>query len=241
MHEAASQAEIPHLRREAHEQRWSSRHGHFDKALVSAQALSNVVVPGRLDNPEDLPPGCGAVQQAGKDKVAVYKDENGVEHTFSAVCPHVGCLVQWNPLDGTFGAPHDSAFTMSAKRSVAKWMLSRRCHARALLPAFLGLTPWVWARTPVLTPLAELLLRAVHMRRLLRPWQHLCHWGSVGVVACQKAVADWQIQAWAAALESVPIAGRSHKLRAQTAPATAASSPRRASASTAPRWRTCGR
>ena len=72
------------------------------------QALSNVVVPGRFDNPEDLPPGCGAVQQAGKDKVAVYKDEAGVEHTFSAVCPHVGCLVQWNPLDGTFGAPRAS-------------------------------------------------------------------------------------------------------------------------------------
>ena len=63
------------------------------------------MVPGRFDNPEDLPRGCGAVQQAGKDKVAVYKDEQGVEHTFAAACPHLGCLVQWNPLDGTFGAP----------------------------------------------------------------------------------------------------------------------------------------
>ena len=70
----------------------------------AAQALANVVVPGRLDKPEDLAPGEGAVQQAGKDKVAVYKDEDGTEHTFAAACPHLGCLVQWNPLDGTFGA-----------------------------------------------------------------------------------------------------------------------------------------
>ena len=33
-------------------------HGYFDNVLASAQALSNVVVPGRFDNPEDLPPGC---------------------------------------------------------------------------------------------------------------------------------------------------------------------------------------
>lgn len=57
-----------------------------------------------MDKPEDLAPGDGAVQQVGKDKVAVYKDEDGKAHTFAAVCPHVGCLVQWNPVDSTFGA-----------------------------------------------------------------------------------------------------------------------------------------
>ena len=62
------------------------------------------MVPGRLDKPEDLAPGDGAVQQVGKDKVAVYKDEDGKAHTFAAACPHLGCLVQWNPVDGTFGA-----------------------------------------------------------------------------------------------------------------------------------------
>lgn len=69
-----------------------------------AQAFTELVLPGRSDKPEDLPRNSGAVLQAGRDKVAVFKDENGVEHTFAAACPHLGCLVQWNPLDGTFGA-----------------------------------------------------------------------------------------------------------------------------------------
>ncbi|KAK9836086.1 hypothetical protein WJX81_000189 [Elliptochloris bilobata] len=88
----------------------------FEVSRTTIQAFTEVVLPGRSDKPGDLAPGEGAVQQAGKDKVAVYKDEAGVEHTFAAACPHLGCLVQWNPLDGTFDCPcHGSIFTKEGK------------------------------------------------------------------------------------------------------------------------------
>ena len=41
--------------------------------------------------------GCGA---AGLTKLAVYRDEQGALHARSAVCPHLGCIVHWNSLEG---------------------------------------------------------------------------------------------------------------------------------------------
>jgi hypothetical protein len=95
---------------------WARRPHDYRDALPR-QAFTEVVLPGRSDKPADLAPGTGAVQQAGKDKVAVYKDEDGTEHVFAAACPHLGCLVQWNPLDGTFGAaPLPSVLTVGCQR-----------------------------------------------------------------------------------------------------------------------------
>lgn len=60
---------------------------------------------------EDLAPCGGCVVQSGVSKVAVYKDEKGCVHKFSAVCPHLGCVVKWNPIDGVFNCPcHGSIF-----------------------------------------------------------------------------------------------------------------------------------
>ena len=43
---------------------------------------------------EDMAPNSGATVQKGLRKVAVYKDEEGKKHAFSALCPHLGCLLQ---------------------------------------------------------------------------------------------------------------------------------------------------
>ncbi len=43
---------------------------------------------------EDMAPNSGATVQKGLCKVAVYKDEEGKKHAFSALCPHLGCLLQ---------------------------------------------------------------------------------------------------------------------------------------------------
>jgi glycine/D-amino acid oxidase-like deaminating enzyme/nitrite reductase/ring-hydroxylating ferredoxin subunit len=60
---------------------------------------------------EDLAPCGGCVVQSGISKVAVYKDEHGQVHKYSAVCPHLGCVVKWNPIDGVFNCPcHGSIF-----------------------------------------------------------------------------------------------------------------------------------
>lgn len=43
--------------------------------------------------------------------MALYKDADGTVSRRSAVCPHLGCLVEWNPNDRTFDCPcHGSQF-----------------------------------------------------------------------------------------------------------------------------------
>eukprot|EP00243_Klebsormidium_subtile_P008416 TRINITY_DN3988_c0_g2_i2.p2 TRINITY_DN3988_c0_g2~~TRINITY_DN3988_c0_g2_i2.p2 ORF type:complete len:183 (-),score=40.77 TRINITY_DN3988_c0_g2_i2:201-749(-) len=60
---------------------------------------------------EDLAPDSGATIQKGLRKVAVYKDPQGQTHAYSAVCPHLGCLLQWNPTDKEWNCPcHGSCF-----------------------------------------------------------------------------------------------------------------------------------
>ena len=45
---------------------------------------------------DELAAGQGAILGKGLKKLAVYKNEQGVLYSFSAVCPHRGCVLQWN-------------------------------------------------------------------------------------------------------------------------------------------------
>jgi glycine/D-amino acid oxidase-like deaminating enzyme/nitrite reductase/ring-hydroxylating ferredoxin subunit len=76
-----------------------------------------------------LAPGEGAVVSEGRAKVAVYRTDDGETRRFSAVCPHMKCIVQWNDQAKTFDCPcHGSRFE----------------GAGAVLegPALHGLSPW---------------------------------------------------------------------------------------------------
>ncbi|KAK9806202.1 hypothetical protein WJX72_005142 [[Myrmecia] bisecta] len=78
----------------------------------TVQSIVNLVTP-QLSNPdiEDMAPDSGATIQSGLRKVAVYKDPQGETHAYSAVCPHLGCLLQWNPADKEWNCPcHGSCF-----------------------------------------------------------------------------------------------------------------------------------
>jgi Rieske Fe-S protein len=47
----------------------------------------------------------------GLSKVAVYRDEQGTAHQYSAMCPHLGCIVAWNEAEHTWDCPcHGSRF-----------------------------------------------------------------------------------------------------------------------------------
>ena len=60
---------------------------------------------------EDIALGEGAVLRRGLQKVAVYRDDQGVCHERSAVCPHLGCIVHWNGAEKTWDCPcHGSRF-----------------------------------------------------------------------------------------------------------------------------------
>jgi len=65
-------------------------------ALV--QSVVGQVAP-KLSNPdmEDMLPDSGAIIQKDVRKLAVYKDDAGETHSYSAVCPHLGCLLQVSP------------------------------------------------------------------------------------------------------------------------------------------------
>ena len=55
--------------------------------------------------------GTGAVLRRGLGRIAVYRDPAGALHTLSAVCPHLGCVVGWNPAEKTWDCPcHGSRF-----------------------------------------------------------------------------------------------------------------------------------
>jgi glycine/D-amino acid oxidase-like deaminating enzyme/nitrite reductase/ring-hydroxylating ferredoxin subunit len=44
-------------------------------------------------------------------KLAIYRDEKGTLHPFSAVCPHLGCVVKWNNSESSWDCPcHGSRF-----------------------------------------------------------------------------------------------------------------------------------
>ena len=69
------------------------------------------VTAGDVDSTQSIAPGTGAIVRAGLSKVAAYRDEHGVLHQCSAVCPHLGGLVEWNRNESTWDCPcHGSRF-----------------------------------------------------------------------------------------------------------------------------------
>lgn len=87
--------------------------GEYLKAnLATVRHLTDRMTPGEVASPAGIPRGAGAVIRRGLAKVAVYRDEADVLHEHSAVCPHLGCVVHWNPVEHTWDCPcHGSRFT----------------------------------------------------------------------------------------------------------------------------------
>lgn len=97
----------------------------YDPARLRTASLTDVVkenvnvavqytawfTGGDVDSVEQITPGNGAIVVDKGLKTAVYRDETGVLHRKSAVCPHPGCIVAWNPAASTWDCPcHGSRF-----------------------------------------------------------------------------------------------------------------------------------
>jgi Rieske Fe-S protein len=77
---------------------------------VAAQ-FADYATGGDAGEAEEVAAGTGAVIRRGLTKVAVYCDENGARHEMSAVCKHLGCIVDWNPVEATWDCPcHGSIY-----------------------------------------------------------------------------------------------------------------------------------
>jgi glycine/D-amino acid oxidase-like deaminating enzyme/nitrite reductase/ring-hydroxylating ferredoxin subunit len=60
---------------------------------------------------DELKPGEGAVIRVRGRKSAVFRDGEGALHAFSPACPHLRCLVDWNPAESTWDCPcHGSRY-----------------------------------------------------------------------------------------------------------------------------------
>jgi glycine/D-amino acid oxidase-like deaminating enzyme/nitrite reductase/ring-hydroxylating ferredoxin subunit len=74
--------------------------------LVSDRVAS---VPGGVAH---LAPGTGEVVDVDGQRCAAFRGNDGTVHLHSAVCPHAGCVVQWNPDSHTFDCPcHGGCFS----------------------------------------------------------------------------------------------------------------------------------
>jgi nitrite reductase/ring-hydroxylating ferredoxin subunit len=61
--------------------------------------------------PHALEPGEGMIVRRGFARVALYRDEAGVEHACMAVCTHLGGPVHWNAAERSWDCPcHGARF-----------------------------------------------------------------------------------------------------------------------------------
>lgn len=68
------------------------------------------------DSIADLQPDTGKVLSCDGDKVGVYKDETGEIKAVSAVCSHLGCIVNWNEAEKSWDCPcHGARFDTEGK------------------------------------------------------------------------------------------------------------------------------
>ena len=71
---------------------------------------------GDLKDADELKLGQGGIISSGIKKIAVYRDEQNNLHTCTAVCPHLGAILQWNAEEKSFDCPaHGSRFTTEGK------------------------------------------------------------------------------------------------------------------------------
>jgi len=77
----------------------------------------------------EIEPGEGAVVSHGGEKLAVRREASGEVVALSAICTHMGCVVDWNGIDRTWDCPcHGSRFDQAGNvlTGPAKEPLGRR-------------------------------------------------------------------------------------------------------------------
>jgi glycine/D-amino acid oxidase-like deaminating enzyme/nitrite reductase/ring-hydroxylating ferredoxin subunit len=81
-----------------------------------AMQYTDLLVAGDVRSVDEIKPGAGAVLSRGLSKLAVYRDPQGETHEFSAVCRHLGCIVNWNTSENTWDCPcHGSRYDALGK------------------------------------------------------------------------------------------------------------------------------
>lgn len=83
---------------------------------VTRHFIGDRVRVRRAEVISDIEPGTGQVLQIEGDRVAIYRDREGVAHAVSAVCTHLGCLVGFNDAESTWDCPcHGSRYGVDGR------------------------------------------------------------------------------------------------------------------------------
>jgi Rieske Fe-S protein len=78
---------------------------------VAKSLAGDWVTKPRSEEVRALAPREATVLRDGSDVRGVHRDDEADLHAVSAVCPHMGCLVEWNDGDRTWDCPcHGSRF-----------------------------------------------------------------------------------------------------------------------------------
>ena len=82
-----------------------------DDATVAVAAVTGYLSAADVDSSDEIKPGEGALIRDGASKIAAYRDEDGTLTKRSAVCTHMGCIVEWNQGEKIWVCPcHGSRF-----------------------------------------------------------------------------------------------------------------------------------
>jgi glycine/D-amino acid oxidase-like deaminating enzyme/nitrite reductase/ring-hydroxylating ferredoxin subunit len=86
--------------------------GYAKHAFNMAVQYTDWLSGGDVSSVGEIANDSGAVLRRGLTKIAAYRDEHGKLHERSAICPHLGCIVGWNPTEKTWDCPcHGSRFS----------------------------------------------------------------------------------------------------------------------------------
>ncbi|PRW44524.1 oxidoreductase [Chlorella sorokiniana] len=81
-----------------------------EEGAITTASFAERVLP-KITLSYEMEPDSLAIVQKGLSKVAVYCDEHGKQHAYTAICPHMGCLLHTNSIEKTFDCPcHGSHF-----------------------------------------------------------------------------------------------------------------------------------
>jgi glycine/D-amino acid oxidase-like deaminating enzyme/nitrite reductase/ring-hydroxylating ferredoxin subunit len=76
-----------------------------------ASHLGSLLTGGEVKSAEEIKPGEGAILRRGLQKIACYRTVEGELIERSAVCRHLGCIVEWNSTEKSWDCPcHGSRY-----------------------------------------------------------------------------------------------------------------------------------
>jgi Rieske Fe-S protein len=78
---------------------------------VAKEVIGGILPKAPLEQVKTLAPGASIVIQLGAEKIAVSCDSQGKRRAVSALCTHMGCVVNWNNAESSWDCPcHGSRF-----------------------------------------------------------------------------------------------------------------------------------